>query len=62
MDPTGLGRRNAEDGEAEVPGAPAHQTITNEGMHADPVTGENLAPLQHEGLPQDPAAEPNSEV
>jgi hypothetical protein len=51
-----------EDGEEEVPGAPAREAIIGEGVHMDPVTSENLAPLQHEGSPRDPTANPNSEV
>jgi hypothetical protein len=55
-------KQNVEDGEEKVPGAPMCETITDEGVHADPVTGENLDPLQHDGSPRDPATKPNSEV
>jgi hypothetical protein len=54
-------KRNIDDGEAEVPGSLARETITDEGVHTDPVTGEKLAPLQHEGLPRNPSANPNPE-
>jgi hypothetical protein len=40
---------------------PLRETITDEGVRADPVTGEKLAPLQHEGSPRDSAAKPNPE-
>jgi hypothetical protein len=53
---------SVEEGEAEVPGAPARETVNDEGMHVDPFTGETLAPLQHEGSPPDPAGNPTSEV
>jgi hypothetical protein len=45
-----------------VPGAPARETADTEGGLVDPVTGEALAPLQHEGLRRDPTADPTAEV
>jgi hypothetical protein len=45
-----------------VPGALARETADTEGGLVDPVTGEALAPLQHEGLPCDPTADPTAEV
>jgi hypothetical protein len=45
-----------------VPGAPTHEVSNAEGGLVDPVTGEALAPLRHEGLPRDSAADPVAEV
>jgi hypothetical protein len=45
-----------------VPGAPGREATDVEGGPVDPVTGEALAPLHHEGLPRNPAANPNAEV
>jgi hypothetical protein len=41
-----------------VPGAPIREAPRVEGGLVDPVTGEALAPLCHEGLPRDPASNP----
>jgi hypothetical protein len=38
-------KRNDDDGKSEVPRAPTREMITDEGVHADPITGEKLAPL-----------------
>jgi hypothetical protein len=45
-----------------VPGAPARETVDDDGQHADPVTGEALAFLQHEGSPQNQIGCSNTEV
>jgi hypothetical protein len=45
-----------------VPGAPAREAADAEGDLVDPVTGEALSPLQLEGLPRDPTADPTAEV
>jgi hypothetical protein len=41
-----------------IPGAPVREAPGVEGGLVDPVTGEALAPLRHEGLPQDSAPDP----
>jgi hypothetical protein len=41
-----------------VPGAPVREAPGVEGGLVDPMTGEALAPLRHEGLPRDPAPDP----
>jgi hypothetical protein len=41
-----------------VPGAPVRKAPRVEGDLVDPVTGEALAPLRHEGSPRDPASDP----
>jgi hypothetical protein len=45
-----------------IPGAPVRETADVEGGLMDPVTGETLAPLHHEGLPRDPTAVPTARV
>jgi hypothetical protein len=45
-----------------VSGAPARETTDNESSLVDPVTGEALAPLRHEGSPRDPTVDPIAEV
>jgi hypothetical protein len=41
-----------------IPGAPEHEVPNAEGGLVDPVTGETLASLRHEGLPRDSAPDP----
>jgi hypothetical protein len=41
-----------------ITGAHAREMAGIEGGLVDLVTGEALAPLQHEGLPRDPTADP----
>jgi hypothetical protein len=41
-----------------VPEAPVCEAPRVEGGLVDPVTGEALAPLRHEGLPRDTASNP----
>jgi hypothetical protein len=48
--------------EQGIPGAPARETADTEGGRVDPVTGEALAHLRHEGSPRDPTADPTAEV
>jgi hypothetical protein len=45
-----------------VPGAPVREASNAEGGLVDPVTGEALAPLRHEGLPRDSATDPAAKV
>jgi hypothetical protein len=45
-----------------IPRAPARETADAEGGLVDPVTGEALAPLRHEGSPRDSTADPTTEV
>jgi hypothetical protein len=40
-----------------VPGAPVREAPRVEGGPVDPMTGEALAPLRHEGLPWDPTSD-----
>jgi hypothetical protein len=44
--------------EQGIPGAPVREAPGVEGSLVDPVTGEALAPLRHEGLPRDPVPDP----
>jgi hypothetical protein len=53
---------NADEGETIVPGAPVRDAISTEREHVDPVTGETLAPLQHEGSPSNSVTDPTTEV
>jgi hypothetical protein len=55
-------KTGASDDDQGVPGAPARETVDVEGGHVDPVTGEALAPLRHEGSPRNQATKPNTEV
>jgi hypothetical protein len=41
-----------------IPGAPVREAPGVEGGLVDPVTGEALAPLHHEGLPRDLVPDP----
>jgi hypothetical protein len=41
-----------------IPGAPVREASNAEGRLVDPVTGNALAPLHHEGLPRDSAPDP----
>jgi hypothetical protein len=41
-----------------IPGAPVREASNAEGGLVDPMTGEALAPLHHEGLPRDSAPDP----
>jgi hypothetical protein len=45
-----------------VPGAPARETADTEGGLVDPVIGEALALLRHEGLSRDPTVDHSAEV
>jgi hypothetical protein len=55
-------KTSADEGDQGVPGAPARDTTDVESGHMDPVTGEALAPLLHEGSPRDSTANPTTEV
>jgi hypothetical protein len=54
-------KTGADADDQRVPGAPARETTDDEGGLKDPVAGETLAPLRHEGLPCDPTADPFAE-
>jgi hypothetical protein len=41
-----------------IPGAPVREVSNADGGLVDPITGEALAPLHHEGLPRDSAPDP----
>jgi hypothetical protein len=45
-----------------IPRAPVCETTASEGVLADPVTDETLAPLRHKELPRNPIADPTAEV
>jgi hypothetical protein len=67
MDPTLLlgdwpPKTGADADNQGVPGAPAREAADAKGDLVDPVTGEALSPLQLEGLPRDPTADPTAEV
>jgi hypothetical protein len=50
------------EGETVVPRAPVREAVNTEGEQIDPVTGEALAPLQHEGSPPNPTVDLDLEV
>jgi hypothetical protein len=45
-----------------VPRAPVREAVNTEGEQIDLVTGEALAPLQHEGSPPNPTVDLDLEV
>jgi hypothetical protein len=55
-------KTGGDDFDQGVPGAPTRETVDDEGQHADPVTGETLAPLRHEGSPHNQTDGSNTEV
>jgi hypothetical protein len=55
-------KTGADADEQGIPGVPVRETADVEGGLVDPMTGETLAPLRHEGLPRDPPADPTAEV
>jgi hypothetical protein len=60
---TGIGPQRPELADDQgIPEAPTCEMADTEGGLVDPVTGKALAPLQHEGLPRRPTADPTVEV
>jgi hypothetical protein len=55
-------KTGADANDQGVPGTPVREASTRDGGLVDPVTGEALVPLRHEGLPRDAAADPAAEV
>jgi hypothetical protein len=55
-------KTGADEGNQGILGAPARDTTEVESGHVDPITGEALTLLLHEGLPRDPKSNPTTEV
>jgi hypothetical protein len=55
-------KTSADEDETVILGAPVWEAATKGVEHKDLITGEALAPLQHEGLVPNPPTNPTSEV